>query len=62
MSASFRDVFSDHLDVCQQCEQHPFALCAEGERLIRQAVSDMSSMRIPPAKEGPFPQQKRKKP
>ncbi len=29
------DVFHKHLEVCAQCEKHPFNLCAEGQRKIR---------------------------
>ena len=28
------DNFHAHLDVCPQCEQHPFELCAVGHRLL----------------------------
>lgn len=28
------DSFHRHLDECQQCREHPFALCQAGERLL----------------------------
>jgi hypothetical protein len=28
------DKFHAHLDVCPQCADHPFHLCAEGHRLL----------------------------
>ena len=36
-----KDVFHDHLDVCEQCEQHPFSLCTVGDRLLRQVAKDV---------------------
>lgn len=32
------DDFHAHLDVCPQCEQHPFDLCATGARLLLATV------------------------
>lgn len=32
------DKFHAHLDVCEQCERHPFDLCAEGARLLKEAA------------------------
>lgn len=31
--------FHEHLDECEQCEQHPFALCSTGARLLQAAVA-----------------------
>lgn len=33
-----RDAFNSHLDTCAQCREHPFGLCATGDRLIREAA------------------------
>lgn len=41
MSAVFSDAFHRHLDGCQQCREHPFALCREGEILIRAAALEL---------------------
>jgi hypothetical protein len=32
------NVFHNHLDVCKQCAEHPFALCPEGTKLLRKAA------------------------
>ena len=32
--------FHDHLDVCKQCREHPFALCAAGEKLLVEEVGE----------------------
>lgn len=37
MSSRTRDAFHAHLDECQQCANHPFALCAEGAKLLELA-------------------------
>lgn len=29
--------FHAHLDACEQCREHPFNLCPEGEKLLHQA-------------------------
>lgn len=29
--------FHAHLDVCEQCREHPFGMCAVGNRLLREA-------------------------
>ena len=29
------DLFHAHLDVCAWCEEHPFNLCHEGQRLLQ---------------------------
>jgi hypothetical protein len=31
--------FEKHLDVCEQCEQHPFALCPTGAVLLRESAT-----------------------
>jgi hypothetical protein len=33
--------FHDHLEVCEQCREHPFDLCPRGHILLM-AVGDMS--------------------
>ena len=32
------DAFHSHLDVCVQCEEHPFQLCRLGDKLLRSIV------------------------
>ena len=32
------DMFHAHLDICSQCENHPFDLCPIGAMLLREAV------------------------
>lgn len=32
------DKFHKHLDQCEQCRNHPFALCPEGANLLREAA------------------------
>lgn len=32
------DEFHDHLALCRQCREHPFALCSIGAWLLRQAA------------------------
>lgn len=34
-----RNRFHRHLEYCGQCSNHPFNLCATGDRLIREAVA-----------------------
>ena len=34
------DKFHAHLDICEQCREHPFDLCREGSRLLEEAASD----------------------
>jgi hypothetical protein len=34
------DAFYNHLDVCAQCEKHPFDLCVTGARLVRAAATN----------------------
>ena len=31
--------FHDHLDVCEQCREHPFSLCLVGEQKMKEAVA-----------------------
>ena len=31
--------FHDHLDICNQCERHPFDLCPEGAKLLKYAAT-----------------------
>jgi len=31
--------FHAHLDVCSQCENHPFSLCSVGARLLKEAAT-----------------------
>ena len=26
--------FHEHLDMCEQCREHPFSLCTEGAKLL----------------------------
>lgn len=32
--------FHEHLDICEQCEQHPFNLCPIGAELLVQTVNE----------------------
>jgi hypothetical protein len=42
------DKFHCHLDMCTQCEQHPFDLCPIGAALIKKAGSEaIEEMAIP---------------
>ncbi len=34
--------FHAHLDVCEQCRKHPFALCPEGCRLLEAEASALN--------------------
>lgn len=36
------DRFHAHLDVCQQCREHPFQLCAYGMVLINVAATEIA--------------------
>lgn len=40
------DAFHAHLDVCEQCEQHPFDLCERGLQLFA-AIPGTRSGRVP---------------
>jgi hypothetical protein len=31
--------YHDHLDACDRCRNHPFALCTDGERILRAFVA-----------------------
>ena len=33
------DKFHAHLDICSQCEHHPFNLCSTGAQLLREAAT-----------------------
>lgn len=33
------EAFEAHLDACRQCREHPFDLCVDGARLLREAVA-----------------------
>jgi len=33
------DKFHSHLDVCEQCRNHPFGLCSTGAELLRDAAA-----------------------
>lgn len=35
------DAYHAHLDVCAQCEEHPFDQCPEGYRLLVEAGKEM---------------------
>jgi hypothetical protein len=39
MSSRTRADFHAHLDVCQQCANHPFELCKAGAELLELAAS-----------------------
>jgi hypothetical protein len=32
------NIFHDHLDTCSHCNDHPFALCHEGIKALREAA------------------------
>jgi hypothetical protein len=36
------EAFHAHLDVCAQCENHPFELCGTGARLLFEILKTMS--------------------
>ena len=38
LPATIKD-FHAHLDVCYQCEHHPFGLCRTGARLLKEAAT-----------------------
>ena len=33
------DKFHAHLDICAQCRNHPFGLCATGAKLLKEAAA-----------------------
>jgi hypothetical protein len=35
------NVYHQHLDVCEWCNNHPFDLCPEGYAKLQQAVKDI---------------------
>jgi len=37
-----KDTYHQHLGVCTRCANHPWNLCKEGARLLREAVSKIS--------------------
>jgi hypothetical protein len=41
------NVFHDHLDVCKQCREHPFALCPVGAAALEQATQDLAAKCAP---------------
>ena len=41
------NVFHDHLDVCKQCREHPFALCPVGADALEQATQDLAAKCAP---------------
>lgn len=36
--------FHDHLDVCAQCANNPFALCPRGAKLLGQSVEEVATL------------------
>jgi len=47
------DAYHAHLDVCEHCREHPFALCAVGDVLLRGvevALSALADMRRAPSR------------
>ncbi len=42
------DKFHAHLDICSQCEKHPFALCPTGAKLLKEAAVGEEEERIRP--------------
>jgi len=45
MSSRTRAAFHAHLDDCQQCANHPFALCSEGARLLELAGQPLACLK-----------------
>lgn len=41
------DKFHAHLDICKQCREHPFNLCAEGSRVLFEAATGLPSNTSP---------------
>ena len=33
------EAFHTHLDICQQCREHPFQLCSVGSPLLKEAAT-----------------------
>lgn len=46
MSSRTRADFHAHLDVCEQCANHPFELCGEGARLLELAAGDAAGIEV----------------
>ena len=46
------DKFHAHLDVCSQCRNHSFDLCASGAALLKEAAETSSDFRIQEVREG----------
>ena len=44
------NVFHDHLDVCAQCREHPFALCPEGFQTLQEAALGTASIPYEPSR------------
>ena len=38
---SLHEKFNAHLDVCEQCREHPWQLCEVGHKLIVEACSQL---------------------
>ena len=45
------DKFHAHLDVCPQCEKHPFDLCPTGAKLLKEAATYQNPKLIKQIKE-----------
>lgn len=39
------DLFHEHLDICQQCRDHPFDLCSAGATALALAAMDIHKAR-----------------
>lgn len=39
------DAFHAHLDVCKQCREHPFELCAEGRKRLLKFAETVVAVR-----------------
>jgi len=48
MSKSFTDLFHEHLDKCQQCENQPHNLCPTGALLLKATALDPLPFPVPP--------------
>ena len=40
--------FHAHLEVCEQCREHPFGMCAVGNRLLREAGDVIAGVKPKP--------------
>jgi hypothetical protein len=36
--------FTEHLDQCERCRNHPFNLCSNGARLLQQEVDNVGRL------------------